>query len=244
MNQQNDLEQQLARLMARTAETVAALLEQWLRGTITRSDLDESLALAVSAARVRAGNIGAALIQREVEQATGRPSPAIPPPASRTDDISGARQAVATITAGAAISETVRKVPGRAVTVEGARLVFSALLRLSDDEQDAADTLAMRLLRLLRGESARAAQDGAAHTIATDERIRGWVRDLNGDACRLCEWWSRGGRVWPADHVMPRHKGCECQPRPVLVDYQPTVGRRAAARSDRDRQNQQKENAA
>ena len=41
-------------------------------------------------------------------------------------------------------------------------------------------------------------------------RVRGWVRQTEADACELCDWWARDGKVWPVDHDMPTHPGCAC----------------------------------
>ena len=75
----------------------------------------------------------------------------------------------------------------------------------------------MQLSRLGRAEPVEAVQDGYTGAIARSKLLQGWTRGLEADACELCQWWWREGRVWPKDHIMPRHKGCECMPEPVLT---------------------------
>ena len=75
----------------------------------------------------------------------------------------------------------------------------------------------MQLSRLGRAELVEAVQDGYTGAIARSKLLQGWTRGLEPDACELCTWWAREGRVWPKDHIMPRHKGCECMPEPVLA---------------------------
>lgn len=81
---------------------------------------------------------------------------------------------------------------------------------LEDDEgQD------MRVARLVRGEITDAAHSTYTATLETIPHVTGWKRGLESDACQLCRWWSRNGRVWPKDHRMPRHTGCMCHQIPV-----------------------------
>lgn len=57
--------------------------------------------------------------------------------------------------------------------------------------------------------------------MSRSEHVTGWTRSLNGEACQLCTWWWRAGRVWTADHPMPAHKGCICTPQPVTRQETP-----------------------
>ena len=82
------------------------------------------------------------------------------------------------------------------------------------------DTAVMQLDRLARSLVAKAAQREVLHqTRVGAERgyVRGWRRDVEPGGCQLCRWWSRDGRVWPAEHTMPTHPGCRCTPTPVLT---------------------------
>lgn len=70
--------------------------------------------------------------------------------------------------------------------------------------------------RLARSEPLETGNRAASEAMNKQPAVEGWVRDTGGDCCELCEWWSRDGQVWPADHEMPTHKGCTCTPDPVV----------------------------
>ena len=74
-------------------------------------------------------------------------------------------------------------------------------------------TVEMSAERLARAEAVKAAQARYGSTMASSEDTGGWIRQLEPDACQLCRWWSREGKTWPADHVMPTHTGCTCAQR-------------------------------
>ena len=76
-----------------------------------------------------------------------------------------------------------------------------------------------RLERVVRGVTYKAAADAYNHGVSRSKLVSGWVRDLEPDACEMCVWWWRDGRVWPKDHPMPTHTGCTCTPKPVLSEY-------------------------
>lgn len=92
-----------------------------------------------------------------------------------------------------------------------------------------------RLRMESRSETLRSGSESYSGAVSSrSDEIAGWTRGLNVDACQLCRWWHREGRVWPSDHPMPQHKGCLCAPvvkmggrpaRPVA-----TEPRRARAR--------------
>ena len=73
-----------------------------------------------------------------------------------------------------------------------------------------------RLARLARSEPVESSQRAYSRAIRNHRAVEGWVRQLDADPCQLCRWWWREGRVWPKQHSMPTHKGCECAPRAVL----------------------------
>lgn len=105
---------------------------------------------------------------------------------------------------------------------------------VSDEEVEAAAAAIERMERLARSETSEAAQRAAQDAMRGDGRFEGWRRELNGDACQLCTWWWRNGRVWPKTYSMPRHPGCDCWPRPVMATYEPKVGEKGWERSRRD----------
>lgn len=86
----------------------------------------------------------------------------------------------------------------------------------------------MRLARLARAEYGEAGQRGYQKALQADTRIRGWTRGLEPDACQLCRWWWREGRVWPKGHAMPTHPGCMCTPVPSTDQPEPLADNRYA----------------
>lgn len=76
--------------------------------------------------------------------------------------------------------------------------------------------VASRLYRLARAEAAEAAQTTRGDAMRATPGLGGWTRGLESDACELCTWWWREGRVWSKTHRMPRHKGCVCTQVPVF----------------------------
>ena len=71
--------------------------------------------------------------------------------------------------------------------------------------------------RLARSEPLEAAAQAYSEAIRKSPHVKGWVRQKSPGACELCTWWWRNGRVWPAAHPMPTHKGCTCSPKPVAA---------------------------
>lgn len=86
---------------------------------------------------------------------------------------------------------------------------LTALATVLEGEGD----ILMKLERLALNSPLQSAQD--AYDDAVKEKGKGWVRQMDADPCQLCRWWWREGQVWPADHPMPTHPGCECVPRLV-----------------------------
>lgn len=89
--------------------------------------------------------------------------------------------------------------------------------------------------RLARAEPLEAAANAYSEGIRRSERVSGWRRGISGDACELCTWWWRQGRVWQAEHPMPTHKGCTCTPIPVTTTTDNYQSRRQAADRARER---------
>lgn len=74
----------------------------------------------------------------------------------------------------------------------------------------------MQIIRLATAEPLRAAHDTYTSTMAGMPEVSGWVRGLDSNACQLCRWWWREGRVWQPTHRMPTHTGCKCHPVPTV----------------------------
>ncbi|WP_137120917.1 hypothetical protein [Segeticoccus rhizosphaerae] len=100
---------------------------------------------------------------------------------------------------------------------------------------DADDDTTMRLHRLASNEPIQAATGAFNDGMAAHPRIEGWTRGLESGACQLCRWWWRDGRVWRADHAMPRHTGCVCHPIPTVTTTSNYQTARQAADRHRER---------
>ena len=106
--------------------------------------------------------------------------------------------------------------PATAVgAVERDTAVLAAVVAGVLDDEQGADATPARLGRLARSEPLYAAQEATQGALIAEPVIVGWTRDLEGDACQLCRWWWREGRVWSPEHRMPTHKGCACSQLPV-----------------------------
>lgn len=86
----------------------------------------------------------------------------------------------------------------------------TAVTTILDGDDEA---VAMRLGRLAWSESIDSARAVSSEYMRGTEQVDGWTRQLDSDPCELCTWWHRAGRIWPADHSMPTHKGCACAQR-------------------------------
>ncbi|WP_448810463.1 hypothetical protein [Agromyces bauzanensis] len=98
---------------------------------------------------------------------------------------------------------------------EQARLEKGVKTLLRDEKAGA--TVYDRLERLARSEPLTAATNAYSRGVSQSKAVTGWVRQMDGDPCQLCRWWWREGRVWPKDHPMQHHKGCECTQRVVTI---------------------------
>lgn len=92
-----------------------------------------------------------------------------------------------------------------------------------------------RLGRMARGVVYNSAARSYSEGVKKSPLTEGWTRDLEPDACQMCRWWWREGRVWPKDHMMPTHVGCTCTPKPVVSERVYDVTNKATLRSERDR---------
>ena len=99
--------------------------------------------------------------------------------------------------------------------------------------------LAPRLIRLAFNEPVQAATFTFSEHIEKSKVVSGWRRGTEPDACQLCRWWARDGRVWEPSHAMPRHPGCTCHQVPVVnvetTNYQKARQARQAAETNQQR---------
>lgn len=170
------------------AEQALAAFEQWEAGKITTDALVALIVAFIAAANTTTTAIADLSLAAVLTQATG--------------------------TAVAPLGITR---PGD----ETDRLSRAAVTILDEiDPSDVATLTAaqMRLRRLAVSEALEAAARAYSEAIRRSPRVTGWTRGLSGNACQLCQWWSRDGRVWPDDHPMPTHKGCTCNPQPAVKE--------------------------
>lgn len=86
-------------------------------------------------------------------------------------------------------------------------------------------------------------QESYSAALQADGMVEGWQRGLNDDACQLCRWWSRDGRIWPKVQPFQTHKGCKCQQVPKVASeddvpitaLERQIKRREEAIANRDR---------
>ena len=100
------------------------------------------------------------------------------------------------------------------------------------------EAAAMRIGRLALSEAVDSARAVCAEYMRGTRQVSGWVRQLDSDPCELCTHWSWDGRVWPAGHSMPTHKGCACAQRWVRrsaasIRMVSSKGQRYSAERDR-----------
>jgi len=113
-----------------------------------------------------------------------------------------------TVTTGTLVAPVALVAASQAVRLRKAATTLLAAVEDTPDPQ-------ARARRLGRSEPLTRAAEARGEAIAAQPEVTGWVRQLNGEACQLCVWWSRDGRGWPADHPMPTHPGCTCTQQPI-----------------------------
>lgn len=110
---------------------------------------------------------------------------------------------------------SVATVAGILAPDDASRLTKAAATVL--DVADASEAPEAIISRLARSEPLESATTAYSEAMRQQPLVEGWVRQRDADPCQLCTWWWREGRIWPKDHPMPRHKGCECVQRPVFA---------------------------
>ena len=155
-------------------------------GVLTLDELVDAVASVIASSRSQARSIALALVQEAVEESLG--SSYLLSPESLTASLEGS---------------------------EDLTTLASVVHGILTDAEDG-ELSPMRLSRLARGEVTYAAHVVTQHALIAEPAVIGWTRDLEGDACQLCRWWARDGKVWRPDHTMPTHKGCTCRQLPVV----------------------------
>lgn len=131
------------------------------------------------------------------------------------------------------------RVPAAVPVVDNTARLTKALATIAASDQD---TL-MQLARIANAEPLEAAARRFSESIRADRRVKGWVRQLEPNACQLCVWWWREGRTWPKEHPMPTHKGCTCHPLPTVAEeIESTMYTRKLERARQAAENTKKHN--
>lgn len=78
------------------------------------------------------------------------------------------------------------------------------------------EQLATRLERLGVSDPVNVALEAFGQAMREDERVEGWTRQVERDACELCNYWDDNGRMYARDHEMPTHVGCVCSQQPAF----------------------------
>ena len=105
------------------------------------------------------------------------------------------------------------------------------------------EQIAGRLERLGYVLPIESTHSGYESALQADGMVEGWQRGLNDDACQLCRWWSRDGRIWPKVQPFQTHRGCKCQQVPKIASeddvpitaLERKIKRREEAIANRDR---------
>jgi len=95
------------------------------------------------------------------------------------------------------------------------RTIFRRHREQPDAETNRPD---MQIGRTAHSEPLEAGQRATTEAMTKHPLVQGWIREFDADPCQLCTWWARDGRIWPADHPMPTHKGCNCSQRIVVAE--------------------------
>ena len=247
MSFQDELEQ----LGDNTAGVVMQLWEQYLAGDIDGDAFEDLTGLVIDTANARAWLFGTVAFTGYMAAVTGSPG-TVPTTAGYVAQADRLTEAARTITRapapppapppgipplptelGPRLQEIARRNRlGLPVPDSPQRRWIDTASRQAGDARQTAET---RLTRLARSEPMDKAQRGYGEAIRQDSRTEGWKRGLELDACELCTWWDRDGRIWPKDHVMPTHKGCACVPVPVVGQRVQRVGASARWASDERR---------
>lgn len=197
-----DYKQQTNGLSIGTAVQVKGVYDALRTGLLTVEEAEQLIAQLVDAANAAAFSLADAYIALQIERLTGLPAPAagIPP----SDGVERLRKAVHTI------------FDNLEAMVEHAESVMAT--------EDPVQTATMRLERLARSEPLEAGQNAVVKVMVEQPLVEGWTRAMDDDPCQLCEWWWRGGRIWPKAHPFQSHKGCNCQPEIVLAQSIQSTG--------------------
>lgn len=91
---------------------------------------------------------------------------------------------------------------------------FMSQIEVIEERDDPQDVARAKLARIARSEPLHAGRAATQEAMVT-HGVDGWRRQVNGDACELCRWLVKDGKVFPADARFHVHSNCSCTMVPV-----------------------------
>lgn len=210
-------------LAASAEREVLAVYADMLSGRIPPNTGTVLIAAAVNRANATAVSLADVWLAVQIEELAGQPVPTVGVlPVDSSERLLKAATTVLQTSQSAMFSDPSSNSRQESVTADQ-----------GTETENLANTPDMRRLeRLARSEVFETAQQATHDAMQKQPLVEGWVRHMDADPCQLCRWWWRDGRIWPKAHPMPRHKGCNCQPKVVLAqDIQSTVFTRRLERN-------------
>ncbi|TDK86275.1 hypothetical protein [Mycolicibacterium mucogenicum] len=220
-------------LASQTEQAALVLYGQYRAGQLDQADTALLLAALINRANATAVSLADVWLSIQIEYLTGDPVPTVgvlpvdgserlvkavntilsePTSYSRQKDIAAGQDLNSDSPAN--VTDASKAQAPNAKPVEAAP--DTGPTEPSSTEPPQPDPQETQVARLARCEPLEAAQQASHDAMQQQPLVEGWIRHMDADPCQLCVWWWREGRVWPKAHPMPRHKGCNCQPKVVL----------------------------
>lgn len=192
-----------------TAGRLERLFARFEAGALTLDEYRDLAADVITAANARGWTTGVLAFTAYVAAVSGAPAaaPALPV-ADHYADRARLRAGLVTITAPLEVEPITARLE---------------VIRTGGRPDPELDAIHSRLRRIGNAEPLEATQRGYSAALVESDDVNGWVRNVEPDACDLCEWWYFDGRVWPASSTMPTHKGCVCSQIPVVRTLKPAA---------------------
>jgi hypothetical protein len=204
-------------LAASSERQVLAIYGDMLDGRIPPNEATLLIAAVINRSNAQATALADTWLAVQIEQQIGQPTPTVGVlPTDGSDRLVKAAQTI--------LADLDGKRRQRSITADQpAEIAESANADVGEAEPET-DKAQNRLSRLARSEPLETAQQATHQAMQQQPLVEGWVRQMDADPCQLCIWWWRDGRVWPKDHPMPTHKGCNCSQRVVLTESVKSTG--------------------
>lgn len=174
------------------------------------------IAAAINRANAAAVGLADVWLSVQIEELTGEPTPTVGVlPVDSSDRLI---KAVDTVLSGKPAQSVENAGQKRAGVPDVPATEVDAEADIDHDKPT--NTPEMRLERLARSEPLEASQRATHEAIQRQPGVTGWVRQMEPDACQLCRFIWREGRIWPKAHPFQvMHPGCNCQPRIVVAQH-------------------------